>query len=263
MKRALLLLLGLACWSVIAWRPHRPGDSVRAAALQSSAQKFQATGLGKEVAADRKSIVLQHDAISNYMPAMTMSFKVWDTNQLGGVQAGDAVSFRLLVRDDESWIDHVKRINSTLPVQENSIVPTSKGSGGGTVQPATEAGHPLMHFQFTNELGARVTLASFRGQALAITFFFTRCPIPEYCPRLSRNFEEASKKLAVMPNGPTNWHFLSVSIDPAMDTPTVLKAYAHRYHYDSNHWSFLTGPADKIRELATESGVTYEPDGPL
>src|SRR6185369_2028123 len=105
-----------------------------------------------------------------------------------------------------------------LPISAIAVVP--KGTNAAL---ETSGKHPLMQYAFTNEFGKPATLESFRGQALAITFFFTRCPIPEYCPRLSRNFEEASSKVAAIPNGPTNWHFLSVSIDPAMDTPTVLR----------------------------------------
>ncbi|HMJ66239.1 MAG TPA: SCO family protein, partial [Candidatus Binatia bacterium] len=120
--------------------------------------------------------------------------------------------------------------------------------------------HPLMTYAFTNQFGNTVTLADFRGQALAITFFFTRCPIPDYCPRLSRNFEEASAKLASMSDAPTNWHFISVTIDPKFDTPAVLAGYAKRYHADPKHWTFLTGPVEKIAQLARESGVTFEPD---
>jgi len=117
-----------------------------------------------------------------------------------------------------------------------------------------------MTYAFTNQFGNAVTLADFRGQALAITFFFTRCPIPDYCPRLSKNFEEASTKLASMSDAPTNWHFISVTIDPKFDTPPVLAGYAKRYHADPKHWTFLTGPVDRIAELARESGVTFEPD---
>src|ERR1041385_3413256 len=118
--------------------------------------------------------------------------------------------------------------------------------------------HPLMSYKFTNELGQAVSLAEFRGQALAITFFFTRCPLPEYCPRLSKNFQEASEKLLSNPQAPTNWHFLSFTFDPEFDTPAVLKTYGERYHYDSRHWSFLTGPMDKISELARLSDVKSE-----
>ena len=104
-------------------------------------------------------------------------------------------------------------------------------------------------------------LGDFRGQALAITFFFTRCPIPDFCPRLSKNFQEASKKLSSLQGGPTNWHFLSVSFDTEMDSPRVLKAYGEMYQYDPAHWSFLTGPAERVSELARASDVMFERDG--
>jgi protein SCO1/2 len=121
----------------------------------------------------------------------------------------------------------------------------------------------LLDFKFTNELGQAVSLNDFHGQALAITFFFTRCPIPDYCPRLSKNFQEASQKLSALKDGPTNWHFLSVSFDTKYDTVPVLKAYAEAYHYDPAHWSFLTGPADQIGELARLSDVKFDADGGL
>jgi protein SCO1/2 len=118
----------------------------------------------------------------------------------------------------------------------------------------------LLTCKFTNELGQAVSLNDFHGQALAITFFFSRCPIPQYCPRLARNFQEASQKLLAASNGPTNWHFLSFSFDPDFDTPAVLKAYGERYQYDPRHWSFLTGAKDKLSVLASESNVTFETD---
>ena len=123
------------------------------------------------------------------------------------------------------------------------------------------ARHPLLDYAFTNELGQPVTLGQFRGQALALTFFFTRCPNPDYCPRLSKNFQEATEKLRATPGAPTNWHFLSVSFDTEYDTPAVLKAYAQRYEYDPAHWSFLTGPPEKIAELARLNDVNFDREG--
>ena len=127
--------------------------------------------------------------------------------------------------------------------------------------PTPGAKHPLLDYAFTNELGQPVTLGQFRGQALALTFFFTRCPNPDYCPRLSKNFQEAAQKLRATPGAPTNWHFLSVSFDTEYDTPAVLKAYAQRYEYDPAHWSFLTGPPDKIAELAALNDVNFDRKG--
>src|SRR5438067_536082 len=131
------------------------------------------------------------------------------------------------------------------------------------IRAANTNSHPLMSYKFTNELGQAVSLNEFRGQALAITFFFTRCPLPEYCPRLSKNFQEASEKLFSNPQAPTNWHFLSITFDPEFDTSAVLKTYGERYHYNSAHWSFLTGPAEKIAELARLSDIKSEREGGL
>lgn len=126
----------------------------------------------------------------------------------------------------------------------------------GAAQPPATNARAILDYKFTNELGNAVAISDFKSQALAITFFFTRCPRPDFCPRLSKNFQEAYSALAKIPNCPTNWHFLSVSFDPEYDTPEVLRAYARTYHYDSRHWSFLTGPTDKIHELSDGAGVT-------
>jgi len=215
---------------------------------------YNAKGILQELKPDGKTAVIRHEAISNYMPAMTMPFKAKDPAQLAGLQAGDEISFRLLVTEQESWIDQISKTGRTTPVRTESANLTNRA-------PSATDHHPLLDYNFTNELGQAVSLSQFKGQALAITFFFTRCPIPDFCPRLSKNFEEASRKLAALPAAPTNWHFLSVSFDTAFDTPAVLRAYAARYHYDPVHWSFLTGPREQIGELARLSEVTVEPEG--
>jgi len=202
---------------------------------------------------EHRSIVIAHEAISNYMKAMTMPFKVKKAADLAGLQSGDQISFMLHVTDTESWVDHISLTGKRMVASQ-----TAPGPSPNLSPPKQH--HPLMDYPFTNELGQAVSLGQFHGQALAITFFFTRCPIPEFCPRLSRNFEEASRKLSSLVDGPTNWHFLSVTFDPDFDTPPVLKSYAERYNYYPKHWSFLTGPPDKIRELAGQSNVSVKPD---
>jgi protein SCO1/2 len=189
------------------------------------------------------------------MAAMTMPFKVKTSKELAGVRAGDEVLFLLHVTDTESWIDQIVKIG-TVPMAEKAK-PSNSQPAQVQVAPAK---NPLLDYKFTNELGQAVSLNDFRGQALAITFFYTRCPLPEYCPRLSKNFQEASQKLESMAGAPVNWHFLSISFDPEFDTPVMLKAYGESYQYDPAHWSFLTGPPDKIAGLARGSGVSYESD---
>jgi protein SCO1/2 len=224
----------------------------------TNALEFSVKGVVKELAPDRTSVVISHEAVPGYMAAMTMPFKVRDQGLLRGLSAGDEVVFHLHVTGEESWVDGIRKTGKTVAAPD-PVSPTAAAAP----RPTAGREHPLRSFKFTNELGQRVSLDDFRGQALAITFFFTRCPIPEYCPRLSRNFQEASARLASMPDAPTNWHFLSFTFDPDFDTPAVLKAYAERYHYDPAHWSLLTGPRDKINELARLSGVEVNSEAGL
>jgi len=212
---------------------------------------FTAGGTVVELKPDARTIVIRHEAISNYMAAMTMPFKVQAPHELSGLHEGDTISFQLHVTQTESWVDQIHKTGfATSPIK-----PAAK-----TAAPPVASKHPLLGCIFINELGHAVSLDEFQGQALAITFIYTRCPLPEYCPRLSKNFQEASQKLAAMTNAPANWHFLSVSFDPEFDSPAMLKAYGESYGYNPAHWSFLTGSAEKLGELARACGVTYEPD---
>lgn len=219
------------------------------------ARAFLVNGVIKELKADGTNVIIAHDAVAGYMDAMTMPFKARDPKDFVGLRRGDKVTFRLRVTETESWIDQISSTGEIVPAV---TVPTASQAAKA---PTPKPPNPLLSCQFTNELGRPVSLSDFRGQALAITFFFTRCPIPDFCPRLSRNFQEASRKLLAMTNGPANWHLLSVSFDPNNDSPAVLKAYAERYQYDPQHWTFLTGPADKVAALAAESGALFERDG--
>lgn len=222
----------------------------------TNVQTFAAQGVVKELKADGRTVVIAHEAIAHYMDAMTMPFKVKEPEELAGLGTGDKIRFCLRVTDTESWIDGISKTGRALAKDGESAA-----SASAVAAQATKPRHPLLNYPFTNELGQAVKLGDFRGQALAITFFFTRCPIPDYCPRLSKNFEEASQKLSAMAGGPTNWHFLSVSFDTDFDTPSVLKAYGERYQYDPKHWSFLTGPREQISELASLSDVKFELQG--
>lgn len=225
--------------------------SSQALAMETTnARTFAASGVVTALPPGHQTVVIRHGAISNYMAAMTMPFAVKQPAELATLHVGDEISFQLHVTEDESWIDKIVKRGTGSP-------PPPAEKPAGETSPIHPP-HPLLDYPFTNELGRAVSLNDFRGQALAITFFFTRCPLPEFCPRLSKNFQAASQKLAAMPSGPTNWHFLSVSFDPAFDTPAMLKAYGESYQYDPRHWSFLTGPADQIAELARQSGVSYQ-----
>jgi protein SCO1/2 len=240
------ILLGLLIWCGVPGTEHVWAQT----AAGSNMQTFNARGVILEIKPNH-IVVIRHEAISNYMAAMTMPFPVKDPSALAGLERGDEVMFRLHVTDTESWVDHFTKISKVALPSEPQPPKMS----------AANSEKWLLDYKFTNELGQAVSFNDFRGQALAITFFYTRCPLPDYCPRLSKNFQEASEKLQQMTNMPANWHLISVTFDPEFDTPAVLKNYGEDYHYDPTHWSFLTGPPDKIAEFAHASGVEFEADG--
>ena len=163
------------------------------------------------------------------------------------LRAGDSVSFRLNVTSTNGWIDHVFKTGSVQIIEQGSVHPIVQ-----VVRdvPPLNPGDELPDYHFTNELGRTISTSQFRGQALAFTFFFTRCPYPNFCPYVSRGFEETQQKLLALPNAPTNWHLLSISFDPDNDTPAVLKDYATLHDYNPAHWSFVDRRhrgADRIR----------------
>lgn len=234
--------------------------------VQAAATNYFVRGVLKEVDRDEHQVIIAHESIPQFMEAMTMPFRVKDRAVFNDVTSGEKVSFQLHVTESESWVDHIEPLDRRQSPASDSSAPSKNElhpEAGANSAARGRATNPLRDYKFTNELGRPVSLNDFRGQAIALTFFFSRCPIPEFCPRLSRNFAEAEKKLNAMENAPTNWHLISVTFDPERDTPKVLKAYGATYGYDPAHWSFLTGPKDKIADLARLCDVKFDPDSGL
>jgi protein SCO1/2 len=223
----------------------------------SAQRTFDVKGVILEIKSDSSEVIIHNDAISNYMEAMIMPFPLKSPAAVAGLKRGDKVAFQLHVNQDDSWADHFSKIGIVSLNPEKPPVKTAAAAASGPGM----SHNPLLNYKFTNELGQAVSFNDFHGQALAVTFFYTRCPLPDFCPRLSKNFQEASQKLEAMTNGPANWHFISVSFDPQFDTPEMLRNYGKAYGYDPAHWSFFTGPTDKIAALARASGVEYEESG--
>lgn len=218
-------------------------------------QAFQARGVVKELKPDGHTVVINHEEIPGYMPAMVMPFTVKGTNELQNIAAGDTVAFQLIVSADDGWIEQVRKLESPPATNAAPTLPPSLHIVRD-ITPLKE-GDPLPDYTFTNELGQAVSLGQFKGQALAITFIFTRCPFPTFCPKMSLNFIETQNKLKVLANAPTNWRLLTLSFDPEYDTPAVLKEYAARYGADPARWSFLTGATADIATITEQSGVMF------
>ena len=138
-----------------------------------------------------KEVEIKHEEIPGYLPAMTMPFEVRDTNELAGLEVGDAVSFRMIVTDTEGWIEAIRKIAAPAT---NALPTTGPFRLVRDVEPLN-IGDPLPEYHFTNQLGQAVSTSQFKGKAVAITFLFTRCPFPTFCPLMANQFAEAQEKL--------------------------------------------------------------------
>jgi protein SCO1/2 len=240
----MILFLAVSC------NPPAQAAPVRAVTNQ---QTFQVKGIVRELKPDGKTIVIQHEAVPHYMPAMTMPFEVHDTNELRGLQPGDVITFQMTVNDTNGWIHHITKLTAAKP----TALPSRAGIYITHDVEPLDIGDPLPDYHFTNQFGQAVSTGQFKGQPLVFTFFFTSCPYPLFCPLLSSHFEDTQKKLLALTNAPPRWHLLSISFEPDVDTPAVLKNYAERYHYDPAHWSFVTGNMIDLISIGDQVGEQF------
>ena len=246
-----LLLLATALLLISSCK-QKPSGSERSS-IAATTQVFQVKGVIKDLKPDGKTVDIRHEEITNYMPAMTMPFEVKNSNELTGLKAGDVVTFRLTVTEKDEWIDQVRKEASANPVELPSKATFRLVRD---VEPL-QIGDRLPEYHFTNELGQPVSTSQFKGQALSITFIFTRCPLPNFCPLMSNNFSDVQKKLLAKPGGPANWHLLTITFDPEFDNPAVLNAYSKRFGADPAHWNVLTGDLIDITAISEQFGQTF------
>ena len=207
---------------------------------------YEVSGVLQRVAKDGSKAVIAHEAIGDYMPAMTMEFEAKEPLELTSLAPGDVLAFRLSVTDTHGWIDRVRKVGTATveAVASREPLPTSVA---------------LPDSSLVNERGDALHLRDFRGKALAFTFFFTRCPYPDFCPRMNTQFADVQRVLAA--GTEKNWQLLSISLDPGYDTPARLAEYATRYTPDAAHWMFVTGDAGEIRALGEAVGLAIKKDG--
>ena len=227
---------------------------------KTATRSYEARGVIRGFGPDNRSIDIEHEDIRGFMPSMTMPFAVRDPKQISGMQIGDAISFRLTVTDNDSWIDQIKKISVgevKLPVP----AATSKRGSPVDESPRLREGDMMPPFELTDQSGGRTTLETFRGHPFVLTFIFTRCPIPNFCPLMSRNFSDLQKTVKDGSGALAQTRLLSISFDPEFDTPQILKAYADTAQADLKIWTFATGEKSGIENLRRAFSVYVQAEG--
>jgi protein SCO1/2 len=232
-------------------------DSHPSAAEDSMVKTFEVQGILREVSPDHRTATIQHQQITGYMPAMTMPFNVKVPQELDGIEIGADIIFKLVVSTNEHWIEDIRFLALRIEnIPSNRFVSTNYVS-------RLKSGEIFPDGELLTEDGKFFHFTDFRGKALAFTFFFSRCPLPEYCPRIASNFLKAREALLSDASTPTNWQFLSVSFDPGFDSPDVLTAYGNyaRGATNTDRWLFASMPTNVLAGIAPKLGLLVLPEG--
>ncbi len=173
-------------------------------------------------------------------------------DQLPDLRQLQGICELVLQPDSRYWLEKVVVTRTADPTAPRKALPRT-GPKPGDTPPAAA---------LVDQDARPVALADLRGRAVAVTFIFTRCPLPDFCPRLSDTFAQAESLLRTEPEVARRVALLSVSFDPAHDTPAVLSAYARRYRKDrpAGAWRLLTGPDAEVRKVAEFFGLQYQED---
>jgi protein SCO1/2 len=226
--------------------------------LDDNAQYYETRGVIRGISPDRTILEIQHENIPEFMPSMTMPFSARSQKEIIDLRIGDAVSFRMTVTKKDFWVDRVKRIR-----REDVDVPDPKPKE--TISESQSArlreGDEIPFFSLTDQNGKQITNGTFRGQPFVVTFIFTRCPVPNFCPRMTNNFLELQNALKTGGRMLPKAHLLSITLDPAFDTPEILKQYGEHQKADPGIWSFATGDAKEIDALTQEFSVYRQTEG--
>jgi protein SCO1/2 len=198
----------------------------------SQAKHYPVRGKIVTVDATHHEIVLDAAAIPGFMEAMTMPYKLKNPSIITELHPGDSITATLTVAGDSDLLDEIVIIAQAKPDYKPSYF-------YHPIQP----GDQLPDFHLLNQSGKQIRLSQFRSKVLLMTFIYTRCPLADFCPRMSRNFAQIDKTLATDPELYKKTHLLSVSFDPEYDTPEVLRSYGSSYtgKYTNEtfaHWDF-------------------------
>jgi protein SCO1/2 len=231
---------------------------------QPGEHRYHLAGTIVSIDKPQQRLVIDHKDIPGFMSAMTMPYPVVDAKVLDQVGPGDQITADVVATDKSVHLENV--------------VVVKKGAGG---KPATELqspqnaspqaasqqnGEPVPDFMLVNQDGKHIGLRQYHGRAVLLTFIYTRCPLPDYCPLMTHNFAEIDKALAKNPQLYSDTHLLSISFDPKFDTPPVLRSYARSYVQDKgkqtfDHWEFAALPAAETKDVTKYFNIFLSEQG--
>jgi len=252
-RRAFLCLFALLTFSAACSRA--PSHS---AATADSAKRYSLKGKVISIDKNAGTANIDNDPIPGFMDPMVMPYTFKPPTQLDQLQPGDSITADVVVEPGKYWLENVKVVG-------HSESPASKPTAAMHI-PAP--GDDVPDFHLINQNGKRISLHQYRGQTLLLTLIYTRCPFPDFCPRVSHEFSTIDRQVRIDPARYGKTHLLSISFDPAHDTPKVLRAYGFSCAGSKDpalftHWEFSAIPAAELPDFANYFALTYQEEGGL
>jgi protein SCO1/2 len=223
------------------------GALVLALGAAGCATHHTTTGLVLRVDKPAATVTISHDPFPGFMDAMAMPFELKGSARTATLTPGDRVKFRLSERSGRSWVDRVQVV---------SAAPVDAGLQNTPAVPVlVPVGTTMPDFELIDQTGRALALSGLKGKVVAVNFIYSRCPLPDYCPRMIENFKALRARFSSRMD--RDLVFLTISFDPRYDTPDVLSKYAASQRAGGPGWHFLTGDPPKIERVCNAFGIQY------
>jgi protein SCO1/2 len=199
-----------------------------------------------------QQLIIDNDDIPGFMAAMTMPYVVKDPDGFDRVQPSDLIRAEVVVEQPNQFhLEHLAVIGKSA----------ARSSPEGPARHVLMIGDKVPDVPLVNQDGKTLAFSQLKGKAVLLTFIYTRCPFPDYCPLLSRQFAAIQKELAKNPEDYKRTHLISVSLDPNFDTPPILREYGLSYlEHDPKgfqHWDFVSTTPEDLQKLVCSFGLEY------
>jgi len=225
-------------------------------------QRFQAEGLVLGVDKARQTVTISHDRVPGFMDAMVMPFQAREPKEIENLRPGTMVGFTLVVGKTSSYVIgitvHPYHSAERDPQQNVLLKVLDQAMHAKSAAPQIEAGKPVPDFKLIDQNSRTVQFSGFKGQVVAITFIYTRCPLPDYCLRLTNNFAQIARRFKDRLG--RDLTLLSITFDPEHDSPEMLQRYSAAWKPNTTGWRFLTGTLSTVKQVSGMFGMNFWQD---
>lgn len=238
------------------------GPAQSGSTSQSAGKRYALKGKVISVDKSAGTANIDNEPVAGFMDQMIMAYPFKPAAALDQLQPGDSITADVVVEEPgKYWLENVKVIGHSTPAQ------TLPGKPAASVH-VPSPGDNVPDFKLVNQDNKAISLHQYRGETLLLTFIYTRCPFPDFCPRVSHEFTAIDHQIRADPARYGKTHLLSISFDPAHDTPKVLRAYGLSCAGSKDpalfrHWEFAAIPQTELPQFADYFTLTYKEEGGL